>query len=45
MSRPQVLWHLTRADFLERVRRTSFLVTLGLAVYLGYVVSAGQLKL
>ncbi len=45
MSRPQVLWHLARADFLERVRRTSFLVTLGLAVYLGYVVSAGQLKL
>lgn len=45
MSRARVLWHLTRADFLERVRRTSFLVTLGLAVYLGYVVSAGQLKL
>ena len=45
MSRLRVLWHLTRADFLERVRRTSFLVTLGLAVYLGYVVSAGQLKL
>jgi hypothetical protein len=45
MSRWRVLWHLTRADFLERVRRTSFLVTLGLAVYLGYVVSAGQLKL
>jgi hypothetical protein len=41
----RVLWHLTRADFLERVRRQSFLVTLGLAVYLGYVVSAGQLKL
>jgi hypothetical protein len=45
MSRARVLWHLGRADFLERVRRTSFLVTLGLAVYLGYVVSAGQLKL
>jgi hypothetical protein len=45
VSRARVLWHLTRADFLERVRRTSFLVTLGLAVYLGYVVSAGQLKL
>ncbi len=41
----RVLWHLTRADFLERVRRQSFLVTLGLAVYLGYVVSAGQMKL
>lgn len=45
MSRVYVLWHLARADFLERVRRTSFLVTLGLAVYLGYAVSAGQLKL
>jgi hypothetical protein len=45
MSRARVLWHLTRADFLERVRRTGFLVTLGLAVYLGSVVSAGQLKL
>jgi hypothetical protein len=41
----RVLWHLTRADFLERVRRQSFLVTLGLAAYLGYVVSAGQMKL
>jgi hypothetical protein len=41
----RVLWHLTRADFLERVRRQSFLVTLGLAVYLGYVVAAGQMKL
>jgi len=45
MSRARVLWHLTRADFLERVRRYSFLMTLGLAVYLGYVVSVGQLKL
>jgi hypothetical protein len=45
MSRARVLWHLGRADFLERVRRTSFLMTLGLAVYLGYVVSVGQLKL
>ncbi len=45
MSTLRVLWHLTRADFLERVRRTSFLITLGLAVYLGYVVAAGQLKL
>ena len=39
------LWHLAKADFLERVRRPGFLITLGLAVYLGYVVSAGQLKL
>lgn len=45
MSRVCVLWHLTRADFLERVRRYSFLVTLALAVFLGYAVSAGHLKL
>lgn len=43
--RLRVLWHLTRADFLERVRRYSFLVTLGMAVFLGYAVSAGHLKL
>lgn len=43
MSR--VLFHLLRADFLERVRRYSFLMTLGFAVYLGYAVSVGQLKL
>lgn len=41
----QVLWHLARADFLERVRRYSFLVTLGLAVAVGYAVSSGHLKL
>ncbi len=45
MSQARVLYHLLRADFLERVRRYSFLLTLGLAVYLGYVVSVGQLKL
>jgi len=45
MASARVLWHLARADFLERVRRPGFLITLGLAVYLGYVVSAGQMKL
>lgn len=48
MNRPRearVLYHLLRADFLERVRRYSFLVTLGFAVYLGYTVSVGQLRL
>jgi hypothetical protein len=44
-AQARVLWHLMRADFLERVRRYSFLMTLGLALYLGYVVSVGQLKL
>ncbi len=33
----RVLYHLARADFLERVRRYSFLITLGLTIYLGYI--------
>ena len=41
MSR--VLWHLVKADFLTRVRRTGFLVTLGFAVFLGYQVFAGNI--
>ena len=45
MSRLRVLWHLGRADFLERVRRYGFLVTLASAVFLGYAVSAGHIKL
>jgi hypothetical protein len=34
---------MVRADFLERVRRYSFLLTLGFSVYLGYAVYAGQI--
>jgi hypothetical protein len=45
MKQARVLYHLMRADFLERVRRYSFLVTLGLAVLLGWAVSTGKLKL
>lgn len=45
MSRSRVLYHMVRADFLERVRRYSFLLTLGFAVYLGYAVYAGQIRL
>src|SRR5262249_51368723 len=45
MSQARALYHLMRADFLERVRRYSFLVTLGLAVWLGWAVSTGKLKL
>jgi len=33
------------ADFLERVRRYSFLFTLGFALYLGYLATAGNLVL
>jgi hypothetical protein len=45
MSSARVLYHVIRADFLERVRRYSFLVTLAISVFLGYSVYTGQLKL
>jgi hypothetical protein len=45
MRAARALYHLMRADFLERVRRYSFLITLGLAVWLGWAVSTGKLKL
>jgi len=41
----RILWHLMRADFLERVRRYGFLVTLLFAAGLGYLVSVGAIKL
>jgi len=43
MKRSRVLWHLVKADFLGRVRRTSFLLTLALAVFLGYQTFAGNI--
>jgi len=43
MKRSRVLWHLVKADFLTRVRRTSFLVTLAFAVFLGYQTFAGHI--
>ena len=43
MKRGRVLWHLVKADFLTRVRRTSFLVTLAFAVFLGYQTFAGNI--
>ncbi len=45
MRQARALYHLMRADFLERLRRYSFLVTLGLAVFLGWQVCTGDLKL
>ena len=36
MSTLRALYHLARADFLERVRRHSFLIVLGLTIYAGY---------
>ena len=43
MNQARVLYHLVRADFLERVRRYSFLVTLAAATYLGYCCVTGKI--
>jgi hypothetical protein len=45
MNRSRILYHMVRADFLERVRRYSFLLTMGFAIYLGYAVYARQVTL
>ena len=45
MNQMRVIYHLARADFLERVRRYSFLITLGLAVFLGYQAAIGNITL
>lgn len=37
MKLARTLYHLARADFLERVRRYNFLITLGFIIYLGYI--------
>ena len=42
MNHTRVLYHLVRADFLERVRRYNFLVTLAFAIYLGYCCVTGK---
>jgi hypothetical protein len=45
MMQSHALYHMVRADFLERVRRYSFLLTLAFSVYLGYAVYSGQMIL
>ena len=45
MSTPRAIWAIARADFLERIRRYSFLVTLLFAVYLGYAAATGRISL
>ena len=42
MNTLRTLYHLARADFLERTRRYSFLVMLGLVLWIGYVSASGQ---
>jgi hypothetical protein len=45
MKSAHVIYHLVRADFLERVRRYSFMVMLGLVVFLGYQTAIGNMAL
>ncbi len=45
MNQARVIYHIARADFLERVRRYSFLVMLGAVVFLGYQVAIGNMTL
>mgnify|MGYP000846768355 CR=1 FL=1 len=40
-----ILYHMARADFLERTRRYSFLIMLGLVVWLGYASASQQIIL
>lgn len=42
MNALRILYYLARADFLERVRRYSFLLMLGLVVWIGYLSASGQ---
>jgi len=44
MNQARVIYHLARADFLERVRRYSFLVMLGAVVFLGYQAAIGNIN-
>ena len=39
----RIIYHIARADFLERVRRYSFLVMLGAVVFLGYQAAIGNI--
>jgi hypothetical protein len=41
----RMLYHLARADLLERVRRYSFLITLGLVLWIGYLSASGQFRM
>lgn len=43
MKTLNTLYHLALADFLERTRRYSFLIMLGLIIFLGYAAASGQM--
>jgi hypothetical protein len=44
MKTGRVLYHLVKADFLERIRRYSYLITLAATMFLAYNVATGQLR-
>jgi hypothetical protein len=44
MNQTRVIYHLARADFLERVRRYSYLIMLGAVVFLGYQAAVGNIR-
>jgi hypothetical protein len=45
MKTLRILYALARADFLERTRRYSFLLMLGLVVWIGYLSASGQFRM
>ena len=45
MKTVRILYHLARADFFERTRRYSFLVMLGLVLWLSYILASGQFRI
>lgn len=45
MKTMRVLYHMARADFLERTRRYGFLLTLGVVIWLGYASATGIITL
>jgi hypothetical protein len=45
MKTLRILYHIARADFLERVRQYSFLVMLGLVLWIGYLSASGTIRM
>lgn len=45
MNQLRIIYHLARADFLERVRRYSFLIMLALVSFLGYQTAIGNITM
>jgi hypothetical protein len=41
----RTLYHIARADFLERIRRYSFLIMLGLVLWMAYLSASGQFRM